>query len=160
MRARMIFSGVLTVGCLVAGLVAMPSASAEPSMNNVRTATSAFHSIKSVERAGYTPFLDCFDDPSGGMGQHYVSDALLNDGGAVDAEHPEAMVYEVKGGKLTLVAVEWIVNQADVSEPPMLFGDVHFHAFGPFYVLHAWVWKDNPNGVFADWNPDVAACPA
>ena len=27
---------------------------------------------------------------------------------------------------------------------------------GPaFYLMHAWVWKDNPAGMFADWNPDV-----
>jgi len=155
----MIVSGLLTVGCLVAGLVAMPSADAAPSFSSVRTATSPFHTVKKAEKAGYASFLDCFDSPDGGMGQHYLSDALLNDGGAVDEQHPEAMVYEVKGGKLTLVAVEWIVWQSDVSEAPMLFGGVHFHAFGPFYVLHAWVWKDNPNGVFADWNPDVAPCP-
>ena len=24
-----------------------------------------------------------------------------------------------------------------------------------WYVAHAWVWMDNPSGVFADWNPDV-----
>ena len=24
-----------------------------------------------------------------------------------------------------------------------------------FYELHAWVWKDNPAGTFADYNPDV-----
>ena len=25
-----------------------------------------------------------------------------------------------------------------------------------WYVAHAWVSMDNPSGVFADWNPDVA----
>src|SRR3954471_20664750 len=114
MKGRMIMSGALTIVCLVAGLLAMPSASAEPSMNNVRTSTSPFHAVKNAEKAGYASFLDCFDDPSGGMGQHYLSDTLLNDHGAVDEQHPEAMVYEMKGDKLTLVAVEWIVWQSDV----------------------------------------------
>jgi hypothetical protein len=26
------------------------------------------------------------------------------------------------------------------------------------YDLHAWIWKDNPSGLFADWNPTVK-CP-
>jgi len=30
---------------------------------------------------------------------------------------------------------------------------------GPaFYLMHAWVWKPNPAGMFADWNPEVT-CP-
>jgi hypothetical protein len=78
---------------------------------------------------------------------------------AVDPNKPEALVYAVgSDGKLRLVAVEYIVNQSDVAEPPHLLGH-HMHPFGPFFVLHAWVWQDNPTGTFEDWNPDVAPCP-
>jgi len=24
------------------------------------------------------------------------------------------------------------------------------------YILHAWVWKNNPSGMFEDWNPAVS----
>ena len=24
-----------------------------------------------------------------------------------------------------------------------------------WYILHAWVWKPNPSGMFNNWNPDV-----
>ena len=27
-----------------------------------------------------------------------------------------------------------------------------------FYLMHAWVWKHNPAGIMADWNPNVS-CP-
>jgi hypothetical protein len=27
-----------------------------------------------------------------------------------------------------------------------------------WYILHAWVWKNNPAGMFEDWNPTVT-CP-
>jgi len=27
-------------------------------------------------------------------------------------------------------------------------------------VLHLWLWKDNVNGAFADFNPAVRLCPA
>ena len=25
-----------------------------------------------------------------------------------------------------------------------------------FYELHVWAWKDNPDGMFVDWNPRVS----
>jgi hypothetical protein len=28
-----------------------------------------------------------------------------------------------------------------------------------FYALHAWVWKDNPTGMFSMWNPGVSCFP-
>jgi hypothetical protein len=27
-----------------------------------------------------------------------------------------------------------------------------------FWLKHAWIWKHNPAGMFADWNPEVT-CP-
>ena len=101
----------------------------------------------------------CFDDPAGGMGVHYVKGI----DGVVDATHPEALVYEVgEHGHLRLVAVEYIVPDSlvDPANPPMLFGQhFHHHEFLPVYVLHVWVWKHNPSGMFADWNPRVDPCP-
>jgi hypothetical protein len=40
----------------------------------------------------------------------------------------------------------------------------HFHYVGspnryrlpPFYELHVWAWRDNPHGMFVDWNPEVS----
>jgi hypothetical protein len=27
---------------------------------------------------------------------------------------------------------------------------------GPaFYLMHAWIWMNNPSGMFADWNPKI-----
>ena len=38
-----------------------------------------------------------------------------------------------------------------------LFGGQKFKQNDTFQLwgLHAWVWKDNPSGMFADWNPRV-----
>ena len=30
--------------------------------------------------------------------------------------------------------------------------------FLPVYILHAWVWEENPAGVYADYNPAVSGC--
>jgi hypothetical protein len=28
-----------------------------------------------------------------------------------------------------------------------------------FYTLHVWAWKDNPNGAFVNWHPNVSCAP-
>ena len=103
----------------------------------------------------------CFDNASGGMGVHYVDFANLEDP-SVDVTTPEALVYEIDNGKPRLVAVEYIVpaTEVDPSAPPMLFGrHFHPHPYLPVYILHAWVWRNNPSGMFADYNPKVGSCP-
>ena len=32
------------------------------------------------------------------------------------------------------------------------------YGVAPYYELHVWAWRHNPNGIFADWNPRVT-CP-
>ena len=137
-------------------------------LRQVNKVTARYHSLRAAQRDGFAAFsLDpntpdvptCFDSPDGGMGVHYVRhiDALL------DANDPEALVYEVgRNGQVKLVAVEYIVPEefVDPDAPPMLFGEMlHHHPFLPVYILHAWIWKTNPDGLFADFNPRVGACP-
>jgi len=128
---------------------------------DVRRATVAHHDVAAAERHGYGRLLDCFDSEAGGMGQHYVDQNALD--GVVEATHPEAMVYEVAGDRLKLVAVEYIVPSpfVDPADPPELFGtDFHHNHALDLWVLHAWIWRGNPTGVFEDFNPNVGPCPA
>jgi hypothetical protein len=80
----------------------------------------------------------------------------------VDAAHPEALVYEVDGDRLQLVAVEWIIPQPMWSSatPPSLLGHSFFRndTLG-LWALHAWIWRPNPSGMFANYNPSVKLCP-
>ena len=102
----------------------------------------------------------CFDNAAGGMGVHYVKGIDAD----VTANVPEAMVYEItKDGSLKLVGVEYIVPDelVDPANAPMLFGQkFHHHEYLPVYILHVWAWKNNPSGLFGDYNPKVPACPA
>lgn len=157
---------LLAVALLLAAIPAgasenVPTNQLPKGLNAVRSATADFRRVASAEAAGYVEFLDCFDSPDGGMGQHYVDLDALD--GKVQPTHPEAMVYEVGDSGLRLVAVEYIVPSAfvDPDNPPKLFGN-HFHlnAALDVWVLHAWIWKWNPSGMFADWNPRVSACPS
>jgi hypothetical protein len=62
--------------------------------------------------------------------------------------------------------VEFIVpaaawDGAGNTEPPMVLGHpLHLNAALGVYVLHAWIWKHNPGGMFNDWNPKVSCSTA
>lgn len=129
-------------------------------------ATAAFQDVAMAEAAGYASTMEdlgCFENAEiGGMGLHYLNGTLMDD--TLDITTPEALVYEMdaSGEIAGLVAHEYIVPVDAWTEesPPTLFGvDLHQHATLPLWVLHAWIWKDNPSGIFEDWNPKVRMCP-
>lgn len=128
--------------------------------------TAAFQDVGEAEAAGYTSTLDalgCFQDRErGGMGVHFLNDELMD--ATLDLAHPEALVYELDahGEIVGLVAHEYIVpvEAWTSSKPPKLDGiPLHRHPTLPLWVLHAWLWKDNPAGMLQDWNPAVRQCP-
>jgi hypothetical protein len=137
-------------------------------VREVLESTRRFRDEALAAAEGYGPFLGCVSGPEeGAMGVHYVNGDLVEDG-LLDANRPEILVYEPqKNGRMRLVAVEYIVIAAawDAANPtpPALSGQV-FHYSGspnryglpPFYALHVWAWKDNPHGMFVDWNPKVS----
>ena len=146
-----------------------------------RRATARFHRLEEALAAGYELgwvngsgariITGCVSNPTAGaMGYHYFNAELMADL-AVDPLAPEALVYEsTPDGGLKLVALEWVVRGPESNppgwpagaSPPTLFGmDMHILVPPPgpaFYLMHAWVWKNNPAGMFADWNPEVT-CP-
>ena len=168
---------LITAVAVTLVLLATPStasAGAED-LSTARAATARFHQLEAANVAGYNILvrdlagLACIENPGVGvMGIHYVNGGLLFDG-AVNAATPEALVYQqLPNGKLHLVAVEYIVfyGMWAKSSPPSLFGQQfkliakpNRYGLDAFYELHAWVWKDNPDGMFKDWNPRGACAP-
>ena len=162
----------LGLGSLVS---AAPAAAHPHGLAAARAATARYRHLEVAQHAGYGLLTDaagiaCIDNPGvGAMGVHYVSGALVGDA-AVEATTPEALVYEPqRNGRMRLVALEYVVFQsawdATHSSAPTLFGQTFMlnpanNRFGlpAFYSLHAWVWKANPAGTFAMWNPAVH-CP-
>lgn len=127
----------------------------------LRQATASFHNFATASRAGWSAQITpCMTDPggAGGMGFHYGNTALID--GTVSVDKPELLLYEPeKNGKLRLVAVEYIIPYSfrpRSAAPPVLLGQqfVQNDVFG-LWALHAWVWKENPSGIFASWNPRV-----
>jgi hypothetical protein len=120
----------------------------------------------------------------GAMGIHYFRPDMLGitateplvdgSGTHTDFLHPSIVIYEPQAdGSLELVAVENLVfmegwKAAGNEAPPSSYGydwvamvddpatEVdEAHGFQPHYELHAWVFRENPNGPFEPFNPNV-----
>ena len=125
----------------------------------------------------------------GAMGIHFFRPDLLGitappnprvDGNGVHTDflRPAILIYEPQAdGSLELVAVENLVFQRawhaagnagrpsfqgvpydQMADDPATTID-EAHMFEPHYDRHVWVFRDNPNGVFAPFNPNVT-CPS
>ena len=136
----------------------------------VRAATSRYHQHQVAVDEGFGELADhagqtCIEDPggAGAMGTHWVIGARVGDG-VINATEPEVLLYDMTQQQPRLLGVEYVVFVADWEgdDPPMLFGhEFHFvdepnrYGLPPFYELHAWLWQQNPSGMFEDWNPRI-----
>jgi hypothetical protein len=133
----------------------------------IRGATMQYQDVNAALADGYVSTHECVAIPGAAMGVHYVKPALAGDASS-DPTKPEVLVYEPKvNGTFTLVAVEYIIMRApwDAANPgklPNISGSEFDKQFGgpmgDMYALHAWVWRDNPDGVVTPFNKNVA-CP-
>ena len=142
----------------------------------VRSATEQYKNVRSVEGPGdgYELKFGCVSGGEfGAMGLHYVNFGFVD--GEVDVTQPEIVLFEpTPNGGIRITGVDFLVPvaawdaahavpPAEHAAPPELMGQL-FHLFDspnrfgldPFYTLHVWAWKDNPNGTFGNWNPDVS----
>jgi hypothetical protein len=173
---------ITVAACIATGAIAVGAASVSASpppkdersgagLADVRRATAPYHQESRARRDGYVPAGACVELPGeGGMGVHYLNPRLAGDS-EVDPRQPELLLYEPRpNGRMRLVGVEWFVADADQDlatddDRPSLLGRPfdgpmpgHEPGMPVHYDLHAYVWRHNPNGVFAPWNPRVQ-CP-
>jgi hypothetical protein len=129
----------------------------------VRNATLQYQDVKNA--TGYTAVDGCVSGSDhGAMGIHYVNLDLLN--GPIDPAHPQALIYEPQSnGALKLVGVEFVIfaSALPANSAPQVEGHLMNYIdspnrYGlptPFFELHVWAWRDNPEGAFVDWNDHV-----
>ena len=134
----------------------------------VRESTARFKDVSVAEAEGYALQFGCVSgDSEGAMGLHYVNGELVN-AGVLDATRPQIVIYEeTSSGHLQLIGADYLVLadawNAKHTGPPELMGQL-FHLFDSpnrfglpaFYTLHVWAWKENPNGAFVNWHPNVS----
>lgn len=158
---------LLMSGALVSGVAAGCGGVTEPyqeELSLIRSATQEFTAVSAALAAGYTVQLTgCMSDPAlGGMGFHIGNPDRTN--GTVDLAEPEVLLYEpTADGARALVAVEYIVpfTAWTATNPPELMGQ-RFRRNEEFgvWALHVWLYRENPTGIFSDWNPRVTCTPA
>jgi len=158
---------VVHLNSTAAAAVAEPE-SRSAFIEEVRRDTAIFRDVGNAA-PDYQPALGCVSGPeAGAMGVHFVNGTLLLDD-TVTIDKPEALIYEFKDNIARLVGVEYIVfydnwhKTHDPNDPPVLNGQLLHLVESPnrfglprHYELHAWAWRDNPNGTFVDWNPRVS----
>lgn len=132
----------------------------------LRRATARYHDVEVALADGYLADAHCVSAPPGGMGFHYVNPAHVDL--EVDPSKPDALLYEpMDNGELRLVGAEFLVHgdawDMTNTEAPSFAGLAFAPPTdrsavmppGPFYTLHVWIWKENPDGMFAPFNPRV-----
>jgi len=134
----------------------------------VRESTERFRDVSVAEAEGYALQFGCVSgSDAGAMGLHFVKGSLVGDD-VLDPTRPEILIYEpTSNGRLRLTGADFLVL-ADVwharhPAPPELMGQL-LHLFESpnrfglpaFYTLHVWAWKENPNGTFVNWHPNVS----
>ena len=122
----------------------------EDQLEIARRSVCRFRRIEAALAAGYHDSgLPCVP----GQGYHFINDSFV---GKTDIRHPSVLMY-TKDGDLN--SPEWIAPVSGFPEPPTIFGQKeHAEDELGLWILHVWVWKLNPNGVFNDINPNVT-CP-
>ena len=128
----------------------------------LRAVTAHYRDLDDAMAAGYNvQVTPCLELPGvGGMGFHYGNPAYINDP-AENHLQPELLLFEpMKSGKMRFVGVEYIIPFSLVpptAKPPIVLGqEMHADTINQIWALHAWVARENPTGIFEDWNPNVS----
>jgi hypothetical protein len=150
-------------------LTAEQKSQAKTLLKKVREATERFQNVQVAEADGYQLLFGCVSgDSVGAMGLHYVNMDLVSKG-EVRLDHPQIVIYEpTPDGRVRLTGADYLIlaegwDKNHPGDPPQLMGQL-FHLFDApnrfglpaFYTLHVWAWKDNPNGAFVNWHPNVS----
>jgi len=159
------------------GLTTNRGSAEEPNkaeLDALRQSLAKYEDFKAAIRDLYLSTVGCvyysgekiagaMDYPKGAMGVHFVN--VTVGGPKPDPMKPNVLIYEPVGKEFKLVGVEWLVPLAATSERPSLFGqpfqgpmEGHYPLIPKefaHYDLHAWLFKDNPLGMFSPTNPDV-----
>jgi hypothetical protein len=123
-------------------------------LQQARAATARYRDLKNAKKDGYSNINVVVEN----MGYHYMKSEYVD--ATFDVRKPEILVYaQHDDGSYELVAVEYAVPLTLSANAPEGFSgsmDVwdENQGFG-LWLLHAWVWSYNPDGVFHSTNPLV-----
>ena len=140
-----------------------PAGERARALTTLKKVTARYQDVNVAIQDGFVLLHECEVRPGeGAVGILYVHLDRFMDG-TLDPESPDGLLYEPSDdGDPELVGVEVALPAAMWNEPqpPEFLGvalqeEEEFEAFG----LHIWVWRHNPDGVFAQAHPGIS-CPA
>ena len=118
-----------------------------------RSATARYHNLDTAMADGYKDI----DVVVQNMGYHYMNIKNVKD--TFNPGKPALLVYSKNpvNGNMRLVAVEYAIPNTD-PRPEGFTGNADVWEnnsdFG-LWLCHAWVWYNNPDGIFNEFNPRV-----
>ena len=139
--------------------VTLRSAGQADPIGAIKRATARYHDLDAAIADGFVFLHGCETRPDEGpVGIVYVHIGRLLDG-VIDPATPDALIYQPRANAPPkLLGVEFAVPYAlwTSADPPRFMGNEfqpedEFGVFG----LHVWTWTQNPEGLFAESNPNV-----
>ena len=129
----------------------------EVEVNELKAAMAKYEDVNVATSEG-------FFDVSGfvpNMGHHFLLPIRVD--GTFELMRPEIVLYAPDAsGNMEFVAVEYVTPVADLDNPgspPEGFtgseDQWHLNTRLSQWQLHVWIGKDNPDGVFAEFNPEI-----
>lgn len=127
-----------------------------PALAAARAGTARYQRLENALANGYVDIDLCVP----GQGCHFLNSSLID--GVFDPGKPEILMYSPQGDRMRLVGVEYAIpyqaENVPGPAPDGFAGEADaWHAVDGFqlWLLHVWVWRNNPEGMFADSNPLV-----
>lgn len=171
MRKRFVCGGFVLSAVVVGACAQSSMHSSTPSRDGqvtsdlarLRAATQPYHNLDSAVAVGYPRDVkSCIvHEHHGAMGYHHVNRTYLDT--KRDVTRPQILLYErMPDSTYRLNGVEFIIPYRlwpSDSVAPVMFGQTMHHETNlQYWYLHVWAWRDNPDGIFANFNSDVS-CP-
>ncbi len=136
-----------------------PKIQEQRTLAQLRDATARYKDLDAALDDGFVLLHECEVRPGeGAVGILYVHmDRFLD--GELDPKSPDGLLYAPGPGGPELIGVEVALPAAmwSEAEPPEFLGnplqlEEEFDAWG----LHIWLWRDNPDGMYAQAHPGVS----
>lgn len=142
----------------------------------LRSLSAKWHKYEDAAAAGYVAAVGCIDervvagttDPRG-MGFHFANPALLGDD-AGSLYQPELVIYDGDPltGRAKLAGFDYFIPASATWPSPDVGGTAPIlpevglpYTWSPVHngwMIHAWPWRHNPDGMFDNFNPEVPLC--
>lgn len=130
------------------------------SVNFVKRVVEGYRDFKAARIAGYSVQYPqgCVQTSAGSQGLHFSNPALLD--GKAEMNRPELLMFEPQpDGSMALVGVDYVIpfEHWKLKDPPQLIGRRFMRNEDlQAWTLHIWTHRENPEGVFALYNPHVS----